>query len=344
MYKKILGIFSKDMGIDLGTAQTCVYVWGQGIVISESSVVAIKRDNSGPERILAVGNEAKTMLGRTPGNIIATRPLKDGVIADFNVTHAMLQHFISKVHNRRYGAKPRIVISIPSNITDVEKRAVKESAYMAGARTVLLVEEPMAAAIGANLPVAEPTANMVVDIGGGTTEVAIISLGGLVLSKSVRIGGDRLDEAIVEYIKNKHNLLIGLDAAEKIKQKIGSACPGDYDCEQMEVKGRDVVKQRPAHLSIGSIEVRQAMQDDINSIIRVVRLALEEMPPDLAADTIDNGIVLAGGGALLKGLSQLISKETSLPVVVAEDPMYTVVKGVGMILDNLEMLKEAALE
>lgn len=339
-----MGKFAKDMAIDLGTAQTCVYLQNQGVVISEPSVVAFERDRRGFKKVLAVGTEAKRMLGKTPGTIVATRPIKDGVIADFDVTHAMLRYFISRIHKRKFGIRPRIVISVPSNITHVEKKAVKESANMAGAQRVFLVKEPMAAAIGAHLSVAEPMANMVVDIGGGTSEVAIISMAAIILSKSVRIGGDAMDETISNYIKSKYNLLIGQDYAERIKKEIGSACTGDYDREEMEVKGREMVEGKPAHIRVGAKEIRDALGYSIGSIVHTVRIALEQTPPELAADIIDRGIVLTGGGALLRGLSQLMSQEVSLPVAVADDPLYTVVTGAGKMLDNHKLLEQVALE
>lgn len=332
------------MAIDLGTTQTCVYVRNEGVVIRESSVVAVRRDSRGIGKIVAVGDEAKRMLGRTPGNIVATRPLQDGAIADFDTTQAMLQYFISKIHNRSYGLRPHVVVSIPPNITDIEKRAIQEAVYRTKARKVVLIEEPMAAAIGAGLPVVEPKGNMVLDIGGGTTKIAVISLAGIVFSKSMRVGGNKLDEMIVNYIKRRYNLLIGQDSAEQIKKEIGSAYPGEHDHLEQEVKGRDSVLGRPASIHVGAKEIRNALWDDIRNIVYLVRTALEQTPPDLAADIIDDGIVLTGGGALLKGLAQLISQEVSLPVHVAEDPMYTVVTGAGMLLDDLELLQQAASE
>ncbi|MFH1057923.1 MAG: rod shape-determining protein, partial [Pseudomonadota bacterium] len=297
----ILGLFSNDMAIDLGTANTLVYVKSKGIVLSEPSVVAVRKDARYGNRVLAVGKEAKMMLGRTPGNIVAIRPMKDGVIADFEVTEAMLRHFIRKVHHRRNLIRPRIIISVPSGITQVEKRAVRESAESAGAREVYLIEEPMAAAIGAGLPITEPTSNMVVDIGGGTTEVAVISLAGIVYSKSVRVGGDKMDESILQHIKRQHNLLIGERTAEMIKTTIGNACPSE-NLETLEVKGRDLVTGIPKTLVIDSDEVRQSISEQIDTIVETVKIALEQTPPELAADIVDRGIVLTGGGALLKGL------------------------------------------
>ncbi len=341
---RILGHFSNDLAIDLGTANTCVYVKGKGVVLNEPSVVAVKKDKKGENRVLAVGSEAKNMLGRTPSNIVAVRPMKDGVIADFEVTEAMLRYFISKVHNSRRLVRPRIIVCVPSGITQVEKKAVKESALSAGARDVYLIEEPMAAAIGAGLPITEPTANMVVDIGGGTTEVAVISLAGIVYSQSVRVGGDKMDEAIFHYIKRKHNLLIGLGVAEKIKKKIGSAYPGDYDEEEMEVKGRDLVTGIPKHITVKAKEIREAISEQVDSIIRAVRVALEQTPPELAADIVDKGIVLTGGGSLLRGLDQLLREETSLPITRVDDPLNTVVIGSGKVLENLDILKEVIID
>ncbi len=335
----VLGVFSNDLAIDLGTANTCVYVKGQGIVLREPSVVAVKKDAQGNTVVLAVGSDAKRMLGKTPGNIQAIRPMKDGVIADFEVTEAMLRHFISKVHNSRRMVRPRIMICVPTGITQVEKRAVKESAQSAGAREVYLIEEPMAAAIGANLPIQEPTSNMVVDIGGGTTEVAVISLSGVVYSRSVRVGGDKMDEAIMTHVKRKYNMLIGESSAEEIKIKIASAYPMDPE-QQIEVKGRDLVTGIPQNIIITSEEVRKAISEQVDSIVQAVRVALEQTPPELAADIVDRGIVLTGGGALLKGLDQLLREETSLPITVVDDPLSTVVMGTGQALDNLHILRE----
>ncbi|AMD92399.1 rod shape-determining protein [Desulfomicrobium orale] len=340
---KLLGIFSNDLAIDLGTANTCVYVRGRGIVLREPSVVAVKRDNRGNNKVLAVGSEAKRMLGRTPGNIVAIRPMKDGVIADFEVTEAMLRHFISKVHNSRRLVRPRIVICVPTGITQVEKRAVRESAQSAGAREIFLIEEPMAAAIGADLPITEPTSNMVVDIGGGTTEVAVISLAGIVYSKSVRIGGDKMDDAILQYVKRKYNMLIGESSAEDIKTAIGSAYTLDSELV-MDVKGRDLVSGIPQNITITSEEVRKAISEPVDSIVQAVRIALEQTPPELAADIVDRGIVLTGGGGLLKGLDHLLREETSLPITVVEDPLSTVALGSGKVLDNLDVLREVTVE
>lgn len=339
----VLGAFSNDLAIDLGTANTCVYVKGQGIVLREPSVVAVKKDSRGNSVVLAVGQDAKRMLGRTPGNIQAIRPMKDGVIADFEVTEAMLRHFISKVHNSRRLVRPRIMICVPTGITQVEKRAVKESAQSAGAREVYLIEEPMAAAIGANLPIQEPTSNMVVDIGGGTTEVAVISLSGIVYSRSVRVGGDKMDESIMTHVKRKYNMLIGESSAEEIKIKIASAYPMDPE-QQIEVKGRDLVTGIPQNIIITSEEVRKAISEQVDSIVQAVRIALEQTPPELAADIVDRGIVLTGGGALLKGLDQLLREETSLPITVVDDPLSTVVVGTGRALDNINVLHEVCID
>ena len=314
----------------------------EGIVLSEPSVVAVRKDNRGYNKVLAVGKEAKLMLGRTPGNIVAIRPMKDGVIADFEVTEAMLRHFIRKVHNRRTLIRPRIIICVPSGITQVEKRAVRESAESAGAREVYLIEEPMAAAIGAGLPITEPTSNMVVDIGGGTTEVAVISLAGIVFSKSVRVGGDKIDEAILQYVKRKYNLLIGERTAEVIKTTIGTAYPQD-EPESIEVKGRDLVSGIPKTLTIDSEEVRLAISEQIDTIIEVVKMALEQTPPELAADIVDRGIFLTGGGALLKNLDILLREETGLPIIIADDPLSAVVLGSGKTLENIELLKEVSI-
>ena len=338
----ILGWFSNDLAIDLGTANTLVYVNGKGIVLSEPSVVAVRKNDRDRNRVLAVGREAKMILGRTPGNIVAIRPMKDGVIADFEITEAMLRHFIRKVHNRRSLIRPRIIICVPSGITPVEKRAVRESAESAGAREVYLIEEPMAAAIGAGLPITEPICNMVVDIGGGTTEVAVISLAGIVYSKSVRVGGDKMDEAILQYVKRTYNLLIGERTAEIIKTTIGNAYPGER--ETMDVKGRDLVTGIPKIINIDSDEVRQAIQEQIDTIVATVKTALEQTPPELAADIVDRGIYLTGGGALLKNLDILLHQETGLPIKLTEDPLATVVLGSGRALDNLNILKEVMLD
>lgn len=337
MFDFIYGLFSNDIGIDLGTANTAVYVKGQGIVLNEPSVVAIQRGSNVP---LAVGSEAKRMVGRTPGDIIAIRPLKDGVIADFELTNAMLRYFITKVHNRKRLVRPRIVIGVPSGITEVEKRAVRDSAEQAGAREVYLMEEPMAAAIGAGLPVQEPSGNMIIDIGGGTTEVAVISLGGIVVSKSVRIAGDEMDEAIVQHIKRRYNLMIGERTAEMIKIKIGSAIPTENE-QSMRIKGRDLVTGLPKEVEVRSEEVREALQETIAAIVDAVKSTLERTPPELAGDLMEKGIVMAGGGSLLRGLDKLMSRETGLPVSLAPDPMMAVVLGTGKALEELKYLRQA---
>ncbi|HEV3208919.1 MAG TPA: rod shape-determining protein [Chthoniobacterales bacterium] len=337
MFNGLLGLFSNDIGIDLGTANTLVYVKDQGIVLREPSVVAVR---SGTSQVLAVGDEAKRMLGRTPGNIVAVRPLKDGVIADFEMTESMLRHFISKVHNRKW-VRPRVVIAVPSGITEVEKRAVKESAAHAGAREVYLIEEPMAAAIGVGLPVQDAAGNMIVDIGGGTTEVALISLSGIVFSRSVRVAGDELDDAIAGYMKRAYNLMIGERTAEEIKIKIGSAYPMDKETS-MEVKGRDLVAGLPKTLAITSQEVREALLEPIATIVESVRVTLERCPPELSADLVDRGLVLAGGGALLRGLDRLLQEETGLPVHIAEDPLSAVAEGTGRALSELKFLRQVA--
>ncbi len=339
----LAGMFSNDLAIDLGTANTLVYVKGKGIVTNEPSVVAVRNDAKGGKRILAVGMEAKNMLGRTPGSIVAIRPMKDGVIADFEITEAMLRYFIERAHNRRTMVKPRIIICVPYGITEVEKRAVRESAESAGAREVYLIEEPMAAAIGAGLPITEPSGNMIIDIGGGTTEVAVISLAGIVYSKSVRVGGDKMDEAIVNYLKRKYNLLIGERTAEQIKIEIGTAYP-DEKVLKMNVKGRDLVAGIPKTIEVVSEEIREAITDPVNSIVDAVRVALEKTPPELAADIVDKGIVLAGGGALIRNLDVLLQEETGLPIMVAEDPLSAVVIGSGKALDQIDMLDSIAMQ
>lgn len=339
----ILGFFSSDLAIDLGTANTLVYVKGKGIVLSEPSVVAVRTDNRSRNRVLAVGADAKNMLGRTPGNIVAIRPMRDGVIADFEVTEAMLRHFIQTVHNRRSLVRPRVIIAVPSGITQVEKRAVRESAESAGAREVFLIEEPMAAAIGANLPITEPTCNMVVDIGGGTTEVAVISLAGIVYSRSLRVAGDKMDEAIIQYIKRKYNLLIGERTAEIIKTTIGNAYPDPDKVETIEVKGRDLVSGIPKILAIDSEEVRVAISEQIDAIVETVKIALEQTPPELAADIVDRGIVLTGGGALLNNFDKLLREESGLPITVTDDPLSTVALGSGKALDSIEILKQVVI-
>jgi rod shape-determining protein MreB len=339
----IAGLFSDDLAIDLGTANTLVYVKGRGIVLNEPSVVAVKKQDQGGNKVLAVGKEAKRMLGRTPGDIVAIRPMMDGVIADFDITEAMLRYFIRKVHNRKSLVKPRIIISVPLGITQVEKRAVRESAESAGAREVFLITEPMAAAIGADLPITEPVCNIVVDIGAGTTEVAVISLAGTVYSRSIRVAGDKMDEAILQHIKKKHNLLIGLQTAELIKVTIGNAYPTD-EPERMEVKGRDLVTGIPKILTIDSQEVRGAISEQVGSIVETVRSALEQMPPELSSDAVDRGVVLTGGGALLKNLDVLLREEIRLPIRIADDPLAAVAIGAGKVLDNLSILKEISLD
>ncbi|MCC5835472.1 MAG: rod shape-determining protein [Opitutales bacterium] len=335
MIGKLFGsIFSNDIGIDLGTANTLVYVRDKGIVLSEPSVVAI---NNETREVVAVGIEAKKMLGRTPMNITAMRPMKDGVIADFEITEAMLRYFIQKVNNKMRFVPPRVVVAVPSGITEVERRAVRESAIHAGAREVQLLQEPVAAAIGVGLPIDEPTANMIVDIGGGTTEVAIISLSGVVYSKSIRVGGDELDSAIVNYMKRAYNLMIGERTAEEIKVRIGSASPLEEELT-MEVKGRDSVAGLPKTLHISSQEIREALSDTVNSITELVRNALERCPPELSADLVDRGFVLAGGGAMIRNLDRLLSDGTGLPVFVADDPLSAVANGTGVVLQNLHWL------
>jgi rod shape-determining protein MreB len=341
--KRILGWFSSDLAIDLGTANTLVFAKGKGIVVSEPSVVAVVKDGRGPDKVRAVGEEAKEMLGRTPGNIVAIRPMKDGVIADFEVTEAMLRHFIARVHNRSSNlVRPRIVIAVPSGITSVEQRAVKESALSAGAREVYLIEEPMAAAIGAGLPVTEPSGNMIVDIGGGTTEVAVISLSGVVYANSARVGGNKMDEAIINYVKRKYNLLIGERTAELIKIAIGTAYATE-DLKTMEVKGRDLVAGVPKTLEIKSDEVMEALQEPVNAVVESVKVALERTPPELAADIVDKGIVMVGGGALLSNLDILLRETTGLPVMLAEDPLTAVALGTGRCLDELRLLREVTI-
>jgi rod shape-determining protein MreB len=343
LFDFILGKFSNDLAIDLGTANTLVYVKGKGIVLTEPSVVAVHLDSRGVKKVLAVGTEAKNMLGRTPGNIVAIRPLRDGVIADFDITEAMLRHFILMVHNRRALVRPRIIVSIPSGITQVERRAVKETVESAGAREIFLIEEPMAAAIGAGLPITEPISSMVVDIGGGTTEVAVISLSGIVYAKSVRVAGDRMDEEIVQYMRRKFNLLIGERSAEMIKTTIGCAYPHP-ELKKVDVKGRDLISGIPKIVEINSEEIREAIMEPVSLIIDAVKDALENTPPELAGDIVDRGIMLTGGGALLRGLDALIREETGLPVTIADDPLSAVVRGAGMALDQLDMLKEVTVQ
>jgi rod shape-determining protein MreB len=332
-------MFSSDMGIDLGTASTLVYLKNEGIVLSEPSVVAIE---AGTSNVLAVGEEAKRMLGRTPGNIVAIRPMRDGVIADFEITESMLRYFIKKVHNSRGLVRPRIVIAVPSGITEVEKRAVKDSALHAGAREVFMLEEPVAASIGVGLPIQEPSGNMIIDIGGGTTEMAVISLAGVVFSKSIRIGGDEMDEAITNYLKRTYNLMVGERTAEEIKIRIGSGYPLEEEMT-MEVRGRDLVAGLPKMITITSEEVREALSEPITQIVEAVRITLERTPPELSADLIEKGLILAGGGSLLRGLDKLISEETGLPVHLADDPLTAVVLGTGKVLSELRYLKRLTL-
>lgn len=333
-----LSLFSSDMAIDLGTASTLVYIQKKGVVLNEPSVVTVETHTN---KILAVGEEAKRMIGRTPGNIAAIRPMREGVIADFDMTQRMLSYFIQKVHNRNMSVRPRIIIGVPSRITQVEQRAVKESAELAGAREVYLIEEPVAAAIGAGLPITEPSGNMVVDIGGGTTDVAIISLGGIVYSESVRVAGDQIDAAIIGYVKREYNLLIGEQMAERIKIELGSAYPL-AEKKQMGVKGRDLISGIPRTVLVDDTEVREALQDCITTIVGAIRLALENTPPELAGDIIDRGIVLTGGGSLLQGLDERLREETALPIVQVEDPLTSVVLGVGKTLEELALLRSVS--
>lgn len=342
MMHTLFGWFSKDLAIDLGTANTLVFTREKGIVINEPSVVAISRNSRGQVTILDVGREAKEMLGRTPGNISAIRPMRDGVIADYDVTQTMLKHFIHKASENRKLLKPRIVVSIPYGVTEVEKRAVKESAHSAGAREVFLIEEPMAAAIGAGLPITEASGNMIVDIGGGTTEVAVISLGGIVYSKSVRVAGDKFNEVIINYIKRKYSLLIGERTAEHIKIAIGNAAPFE-ELRTYIVKGRDLIVGAPKTIEVNSEEIREALADSVSLIIDTIKTALERTPPELAADIVDNGIILAGGGALLANLDVLIREKTGLPVSLAEDPLTCVVRGAGRVLDDMDLLRQVTV-
>ena len=339
MINSLLGLFSDDLAIDLGTANTLVFVKGKGIVLREPSVVAI---NNHTKQILAVGAEAKQMLGRAPSNIVAIRPMKDGVIANFEVTEAMIRHFIQKVHNRKALVRPRVVIAVPSGITQVEKRAVRDSALSAGAREVFLIEEPMAAAVGVDLPVRQPTGNMIIDIGGGTTEVAIISMSGIVYSKSVRVAGDEMDEAIINYIKRKYNLLIGERTAEDMKINIGSAYPMEKRMT-MEVKGRDLVAGIPKTLVVSDDEIRESLAETFSTIVEAVKIALERTPPELAADIVDKGVVIAGGGSLIKGLDTLLKETTGLPITLAEEPLIAVAMGTGKVLSDPELLNKVAL-
>jgi rod shape-determining protein MreB len=334
-FNYLAGLFSNDMGVDLGTATTLVYVKGEGIVLCEPSVVAVQK---GTNKVRAVGEEAKRMLGRTPGSILAIRPMKDGVIADFEITENMLRYFIKKVQHRKVVVRPRIVIAVPSGITEVERRAVKESAERAGAGEVFLVEEPLAAAVGVGMPIHEPAGNMIIDIGGGTTEMAVISLADIVYSKSIRIGGDEMDMAIIDHLKKNYNLMIGERMAEEIKIKIGSAFPLEEETS-MEVRGRDLVAGLPKMVTISSEEIRAALTETISAIIEAVRTTLERIPPELSADLIERGIVLAGGGSLLKGMDKLLSEETGLPVHMADDPITAVALGTGQYLNDPQLLK-----
>lgn len=340
MLGKFFDWFSNDLAIDLGTANTLVYARDRGIIVNEPSVVAVHYTPGGGSKVLAVGIEAKKMLGRTPGSIKAIRPMRDGVIADFEVTHAMLRYFIQKSIAGSKLIKPRIIICIPYGITQVEKKAVKESAEQAGAREVYLIEEPMAAAIGAGLPITDPSGNMIVDIGGGTTEVAVISLGGIVYSKSVRVAGDKFDMAIANYIRRKASLLIGERTAEAIKLSIGNAYPFQDDVKTYEVKGRDLIAGAPKIIEVTSDEIRDALSDPISEVVDAIKVSLEKTPPELAADIVDNGIILAGGGALLANLDVLIKEQTGLPVSLAEDPLTCVVRGCGKALESIELLKQ----
>ncbi|AQS59962.1 rod shape-determining protein [Desulforamulus ferrireducens] len=336
-----LGMFSKDMGIDLGTANTLVYLKGKGIVLREPSVVAIQRETG---QVLAVGEEAKQMIGRTPGNIVAIRPMKDGVIADFDVTQSMIKYFINKaLRGRSFIVKPRVVVSVPSGVTAVEERAVREAALQAGAREAYLIEEPMAAAIGSGLPVHEPTGNMIVDIGGGTTEVAVISLGGIVTSKSIRIAGDEMDDAIIQHVKRTYNLMIGERTAEQIKLNIGTAYPLETE-ETEEIRGRDMVTGLPKTLLITSTEIYKALSEPVAAILDAIKVTLEKTPPELAADIMDRGIVMAGGGSLLRGLDRLVSEQTGMPVHLAEEPLIAVAVGSGKVLENIDVLRRVLIQ
>ena len=339
----ILGKFSHDLAIDLGTSNTLIYLKGKGIVLNEPSVVAIRKDEKGAKEVLGLGKKAKMMLGRTPRKIEAIRPMKDGVIADFEITETMLRHFIREVHHRRMLIRPRIIIAVPIGITPVEKKAIIECAKSAGASEVFLIQEPVAAAIGAGLPISEPTGNMLIDIGGGTTEVVIISLGGIVYRQSVRVGGDKMDEAIMQQINRDYKFLIGQEMAEMIKISIGNAFPSDK-IDTMEVKGRDLVSGIPKILTIDSEEIRKMITEEVRTIVQTVRSALEQTPPELAADILDKGIVLTGGGSLLKNLDILLREETKLPTVVTESPLFTVALGAGKALDNMSLLREVVIE
>jgi rod shape-determining protein MreB len=340
-FRSILGMFSNDLAIDLGTANTLVYVKGKGIVCNEPSVVVVKKDN---KKAVAVGSEAKRMLGKTPSNIMAIRPMKDGVIADFDVTGEMLKYFIKKVHNRKSYVSPRVIIGVPSGITQVEQRAVKDAAAASGAREVYLVEEPMAAAVGVGLPVGEPSGNMIVDIGGGTTDVAVISIDGVVYSKEVKVGGDKMDEAIMSYIKRRYNLMIGETTTEQVKIEIGSACGnGNTEKRVKDIKGRDLISGIPKTITVNEVEILDALSEPINVILDTIKVALENTPPEIAADIVDRGMILAGGGALLRRIDLLIKQETGLPVTIAENPLTAVVIGVGKMLDDVKMLRRIAI-
>jgi rod shape-determining protein MreB and related proteins len=339
MLGSLLGILSSDMAIDLGTANTLVYVKGRGIVLNEPSVVATMMNRGGKKQVRAVGNDAKMMLGRTPGNIEAIRPMRDGVIADFEIAEEMIKHFIRKVHNRRSFANPMIIVCVPSGSTAVERRAIQESALSAGARRVFLIEEPMAAAIGAGLPVSDPTGSMVVDIGGGTTEVAVLSLGGIVYSRSVRVGGDKMDEAIIAYIRRHQNLLIGEASAERIKKQIGTAAPPSDGGVTLEIKGRDLLNGVPKEITISQKHIAEALAEPTSQIVEAVKVALEATPPELAADIVDKGIVLTGGGSLLANLDQVLREETGLPVSIADDPLSCVALGTGRVLENAKVMR-----
>ncbi len=327
--------FSRDMGVDLGTANTLVFIKGKGIIIREPSVVALRTKNND---VLAVGDKAKEMIGRTPGSIVAVRPMKNGVIADFDVTQSMLRYFITRAHKRTRLVRPRIIVCVPSGVTEVEKRAVLDAAQQAGARKAFLIEEPMAAAIGAELPVNEPAGNMIIDVGGGTTEVAVISLGGIVSSRSIRIGGDEMDEAIIQHIKKRYNVMIGERTAEELKKEIGSAC-AENDSEIKEIRGRDLVSGLPRNIEVTGKEIRQAIKEPVASILEAVKITLEQTPPELSSDVMDFGIILTGGGALLSGMDRLITEETEIPVHLADDPLDCVVKGTGKALEEIESLQ-----
>jgi rod shape-determining protein MreB len=335
----VLGWFSRDLAIDLGTANTLVFMKGEGTIINEPSVVAVERKTG---RVVAIGKEAKRMLGRTPENIVAIRPMRDGVIADFEIAEKMLSHFLKKAHHRNAFVRPRVSICVPSRITQVEQRAVRDSAEMAGAREVYLIEEPMAAAIGAGLPISEPSGNMVVDIGGGTTDVAVISLAGIVYSKSVKVAGDKMDEAIVNYVKRRHNLLIGDHMAERIKFEIGSAYPME-ERKTMMIKGRDFISGVPKTLVIDDIEIREALLEPISAIVNTIKVALENTPPELAGDILDRGIVLTGGGSMLRGMDVRLREETDLPIILVDDPLTTVVNGTGKVLEDMDLLRKISI-